>query len=46
MRKIFEEFQAKKVGEWAGSQFALARVTNQIVKTVSLTDAELFLTLT
>jgi hypothetical protein len=46
MRKIFEEFQAKKVAEWSGSQFALAGVTNQIAKTVSVTDAELFPTIT
>jgi hypothetical protein len=46
MRKIFEEFQAKKVAEWSGSRFALAGVTNQIAKTVPLTDVELFLTLT
>jgi hypothetical protein len=41
VRKIFKGFQ-KKIAEQSGSQFALARVTNQMVKTVSLTDADLF----
>ncbi len=36
MRKIFEEFQAKKVAEWSAAHFALAGVTNQIAKIVSL----------